>query len=467
VTEDHPLYKAVYDALRQWRDPSSVSALSDLQLAQQLARAGYSPRESVQQLLLRLLEQLAVHNAEQAAVLRLRFVDDLSSYQVARQLDISEATLYRRQADAVDQLARLLAAEEEVAVQKHQQRFLSRLEAPSYQTLFGVNRQIDHLLELLAKDNTPQIILLQGIGGIGKTALADALLRRAFDADSFADFAWVTAKRDYLQLDGTITSIPRAALTAEALIEGLARQLLGDALPAPFSFEQVTALLQKRLQTQPHLLVVDNLETVEDLHSLLPTLHQVVGRSKFLLTSRQDLRADAFIYPYHLRPLIAADALALIRHEAAARNLPDLAGADDAALTPIVETVGGNPLALRLVVGQLHSYTLDTVLKDLRQARSDSAEQLFHFIYRSAWDALDEDARQLFLCMPLVAEDGADLEFIEAVSGLDTPSLRRSLTTLIQRNLVDHRRKGLHESTYTIHSLTRTFLLKQVVLWQE
>ena len=51
------------------------------------------------------------------------------------------------------------------------------------------------------------------------------------------------------------------------------------------------------------------------------------------------------------------------------------------------------------------------------------------------------------------------------MSQLPPAELQNALDTLINLNLVD-RRGDLDEVSYTIHSLTRTFLLEQVIKWK-
>ncbi len=67
--------------------------------------------------------------------------------------------------------------------------------------------------------------------------------------------------------------------------------------------------------------------------------------------------------------------------------------------------------------------------------------------------------------MPLVTEQGGDLTYLAALTGLDTAHLSDALDRLVGLNLVDS--KGdLNERRYTIHNLTRTFLQEQVAKWQ-
>ena len=325
---------------------------------------------------------------------------------------------------------------------------------------------MDRLTEWVSATDVPWLVLVEGMGGIGKTTVTDAFVRQAIEQYLFDDFAWVSAKADQLSLIGEIRPVQGAALSPVALLEQLARQLLPpEDIPTPFVYELGLTLVKSHLAHVPSLVVVDNLETLAELEALLPTLIALSNPSKLLLTSRKSLDHLPQIFPYRLPALDEADALALVRHEAAARNLSELVEATDETLHPIFETVGGNPLALRLVVGQTTVHALPDVLDALRSARGRTVEQLYTFIYRQAWDNLDEPARLALLSMPLAPAEGGDFAFIHAISGLSQEQLMDALARLIRLNLVDHRRDSLHRSRYTIHSLTRTFLHEQVAKW--
>jgi hypothetical protein len=214
----------------------------------------------------------------------------------------------------------------------------------------------------------------------------------------------------------------------------------------------------------PHVIVIDNLETVTDIETLLPTLQRLANPSKFVVTARENLYGLGNLYHFKVDELSPPYALHLIRDEAANCGLPVLAMSSDAELLPIVETVGGNPLALRLVVGQTHIYGLQSILYDLRQARSQPATNLYTYIYQKAWAKLGALERKALLVMPFAGPDGDDLGYLAEVGDLDLDDLRSALNQLVTLNLVDAR-GGLNDRRYAIHNLTRTFLLEQVVKW--
>ena len=229
------------------------------------------------------------------------------------------------------------------------------------------------------------------------------LVRHLIALAAFDDFGWVTA-RQMAFLGGGIRPVAQPALTSDALIEALLAQLVED-LPfaGALSPQQALVALQDRLQ-QPHLIVIDNLETVQDIESLLPALRRLAGPSKFVLTSRNSLFFEPGVRHFVVPELSEPDALRLVRLEASLRSLSDLEASSDQVLRPIYETVGGNPLALRLVVGQVHAYSLEGVLADLANAHGKKAEDLFTYVYRRAWDSLDKVSRTVFAMMPAFAE---------------------------------------------------------------
>jgi hypothetical protein len=380
---------------------------------------------------------------------------------------MSESNVNRRQRDAVAAMAALIEEEEQQLRQVQQRRFLARLPAPAENRLFGVEALLDRLFDRVVDPEGPLLLSLEGIGGIGKTTAADALMRRAIDQGRFSDYGWVSAQARVWHPEARLTTNEQATHTTLELLEALIVQLLGkDALPAPFTLETATARLADRLHETSHLIVVDNLETMADLETLLPLLQALAGPTRYILTSRQSLQPLTDVFPERIRPLAEGDALSLVRHWAGRSNLPHIAQVDDAAVRPIYETVGGNPLALRLVVGHAHYHDLHRVLASLRSATGESAEQTYSYIYRQAWDNLDVNDRTLLLAMPLLPKEGGDLAYVSTVCGLDEAKAHDALANLVKCSLVDHTRDGL-TGRYSIHSLTRTFLLEQEIRWHE
>jgi hypothetical protein len=444
----------------------AATPLTMLCLFQQaLRQQNGNVQAATQQLLADALTTLATTHPEHAAVLRSRLLQQEKVERTAQQLNLSVATLHRRRHAGAPLLAAVLLQMENNIHADKQTRLVERLGAPPYTRLFGKGEQIRTLAARLTHWDAPWIFVVAGIGGIGKTTLADALVRQLLDQCHFTDIGWVTARQMLFTAGGSLAAVAQPMLTAQTLVEALSYQLVGAAFTGQRSSEEALAALAQRLKSAPHLIVIDNLETVQDVEALLPTLRRLVNPSKILLTTRHSLSAEGDFYHTVVPELTAAEALALMRQEAAIRNIPQVLAASDADLYPIYETVGGNPLALRLVTGQLRIHPLAVVLADLVGARNRQAEALYTFIYKRAWTLLDEEARAALIAMPLVSEQGGRFDLLAATCDLSEPALRIALERLVTFNLVDVR-GDLHDCRYTIHSLTRAFLHEQVIRWQ-
>jgi hypothetical protein len=285
-------------------------------------------------------------------------------------------------------------------------------------------------------------------------------MRSLLQKGVWEEIGWVTAKPTLLNLVGEIETLPHATLTVDTVMRALLNQLFADdPKPIPSSTEEAVMLIEQRLRKRAHLIVIDNLESVQDVKNLLPILRRLANPSKFLLTSRESLYEEPTIYHLPVPELSEVAGLQFLRFEAKEGNLPAVTAASDDELRPIYATVGGNPLALKLLIGQLHVHPLDQLLTDLRVARG-SAENLYTYIYRYAWERLSEPERITWLSMPMLSPQGGSFDLLAAIvdDQLAGADLRRILNKLAKLNLIDCRHSGLHDVQYSIHSLTRTFL---------
>lgn len=457
----------IHQAFRYWHDPTRKDGLLTdlLSLAAPAPNAPLDPRTRTNEFLCEALQRLAIDQPIDAELLTVRFIERTPADQVALKLKFAESTIFMKQNQAIKRLARVVAHMEAAAWEERRRRVDDRIPVPAAADPVGLDAHLSHLLELLHRPEAPWIISLEGIGGIGKTTLAAALLRTIATTRTFADFGWVSAKAGILDLGGAIRAVPQPALTMRALVADLLRQLAPEAADSLLALqEQALSFLRSRLKRTPHLIVIDNLETIADLEALAPTLLTLANPTRFVLTSRKRLVDESGIYLYPVPELSERNALKLVRQEASLRNLPEVAYAADADLHPIFATVGGNPLALLLVVGLTHVHSLGVVLRHLRQARGLPAENLYTYVYRQAWDTLAEVDRQVLLAMPLTAVHGETLDFIAAVCDLPPAITADALHRLYTLNLVTAY-GDLLQRRYAIHSLTRTFLQEQVARW--
>jgi hypothetical protein len=470
IPDKEVLQETLHQILRYWHRPElfNPGVLSSLRL---YVRLSAQPEKSFttpsQQLIGTALEILQGRNEAAALLLRQRYLDNLGTKKLSREMAVSESQFYNLQSEALSQLANIVLELEQKAQFEHRLAVETRLEPLAHQQLFGIDELQKRLYTAVVAPETPWLIAVEGLGGIGKTSLADRLARTVALASRFYDIAWVSARQEFFLPAAGIRPAPGAveqpALTIEALTDILLVQL-DHSCTLTISPQEKAILLHRLLKERAYLIVVDNLETVADYQALIPSLRQLANPSKFLLTSRHSLRAYADIFCLNVTELSQADALALLSYEARLRDLAPLIQATPSQLASIYEVVGGNPLALKLVLGQIHALPLFQVLENLKQAQGRKITELYTYIYWQSWQALSDAGKQALLALPLASPRGSTLTHLAAVSELELGELSQAVEELITFSLVEVG-GDLDNRRYSIHRLTETFLLTEITRW--
>ncbi len=192
--------------------------------------------------------------------------------------------------------------------------------------VLGRDALVARLVGLIQDGASP--VLVQGAGGIGKTTLTLAALNDAGCVDTLGERRWFAA----LATAGDVEAFEAAVTTAVGLD------------PAQTRFQALLDWLGRA----PGVLVLDNLETAWDrtpaeIEQRLLALSAVPGLR--VVASIRGARQPALgwhdIVP--VEPLTAPDDAALFR--SIAQQVP----ADDPDLRPLLDALGGIPLAIELV----------------------------------------------------------------------------------------------------------------------
>ncbi len=407
------------------------------------------------------LEKLRTHYPESEELLRQRFEHRQDILVITNSMNMSRSSYFYRQKHAISHLAETLNELEKEARLDWQEQMMTRLEPPSYSALVGIEETYQLLTHALLAENEPFILCLDGLGGLGKTALADYLARQAITTVRFDEIAWVTAKQTHLSTRGRLQiDSGRPALTFPMLIDELTTRF---DLPQSFNGSQLhkQRVVRHHLQESPCLIVIDNLETVADYAALIPELKKWQNPSKFLITSRLRLLDQPGVFSYSLTELGETAVYQLIRQEARRTGFTDLEKASDEELRQIYQVVGGNPLAIKLIIGQLRYHSLPRVLGRITAKQNESGIGLFDYIYQEAWDSLDEPSQTTLIALTHAGDSGFTLEHLIEVAGLAPSSIERSIEELLLLSLVDLR-GTLFDRRYSLHRLTEMFLLQMM-----
>jgi tetratricopeptide (TPR) repeat protein len=282
------------------------------------------------------------------------------------------------------------------------------------------------------------VVLVDGLGGIGKTALVKTVCRSLLKEGVFDTVVWLTAKDRPL----TITDI----IDTAAQVIGIYPRIQDLALSSRRSIT-IDALGKRH-----SILVLDNLTSsaTADVFDLLDSLPDTIN---VIITSRERLELGAAIYS--VSPLSETDGLTFIHKFGEYVRARALFQKNDRQKFDIYETSGGSPLAMVWAAGRIaqHGQTLERVLKDLKRAKGEVFKQLFGDIS----DALSENARKTLFALA-VLPGPATQPLLRQSTDLTQEEVEQALDQLVSAWLTDpsdditrtHRR-------YELHPLTRAF----------
>jgi len=285
------------------------------------------------------------------------------------------------------------------------------------------------------------ISAIDGMGGVGKTALAvhagHLLADRFPDGQLFVDLHGHTK--------GLAPRPPAEALAAVLQALGIPTQQI------PLDLDACAALYRGRLAGTRTLIVLDNAVNEAQVRPLLPG----DGGCLVLVTSRRRLRAldDAQLLPLDVLPL--ADAVALFR--TVAKVGP--AQVDDPLVAEIVELCARLPLALRIAAALIRrrpAWTLTRLADRLRRSRpglkrfSDGDRDLAS-VFDLSYQSLGDEQRELFRRLGLAPGLDVDAYAAAALLDYDLTDTEDLLQDLVDHNLLAEPAAG----RYRMHDLIR------------
>lgn len=417
-----------------------------------------------QQALAQIFEDFSTKNSDLQAwcCLYYRYLSpiDLSVEEISQAACVVPQHLRRRINQGLALLTQTLRRR---ALQNHSQAaaVTQHLPTPEYTQLVGVQSYTSLLLRLFKDPEGPRLVSLEGMGGIGKTAVARAFVSLPENIALWHKVLWVSARQTLLAEDGQLTRSPDASATLEDISARLAEQMGLEALAGKPVQERLEGLRAALFQNRC-LVVVDNLETIEEYQQLIPALARMAGSSRFLITTRQTLRQYPFVHTLPIQELPVQSAYELISAEMTRRGqLNGLASHDFAELYHVI---GGLPLAIKLVAAQLKLHTLDEILAGFRSAQAGT-DGLYRFLYWQTWHSLREPAKQLLLSFLAANPEGEDLEFLSIMSGQSQQDFYSAMQELDAFSLLETNTD--HEPPlYRLHRLTVTFLQTDILnLW--
>jgi len=220
---------------------------------------------------------------------------------------------------------------------------------PNQPYFFGREKELAIIADAISPDSRTWGALIDGPGGIGKTALA---IRAAHVAPEtlFERKIFITAKVRELTPEGEKPLVDFSRDNYFSMLNELALELGEERIPR-LAFDERANPLRMAMAGKKTLIVFDNLETLseDERTRLFQFLSRLPEGNKAIVTSRR--RADVDARVIRLDRLAADEALQLMSE--LAKNNSRLARENEKARRDLYEITNGNPLLIKWVCGQL------------------------------------------------------------------------------------------------------------------
>jgi len=264
----------------------------------------------------------------------------------------------------------------------------------------------------------PYVLWIHGkISGLGKTVYAIRLAEHLTETRRFARMVYLEFQRP------NITAQPFAAAQLVARLY----DALTQASESLLSTDEMLEAIQIRLGQSSAVVVLDNLETVQDVEPTLARLMAMNPETGFIFVSR--LMSGLAVRTEPVPELTSPERFIQARVGLERRINPDLL-AKIGALKPLYPLFMEYVVAIVLKNG---SDYLKEFLDAYRQPSGQSRGALDSFmrdVFNVIWSQIDFPAQCLAMSLLLSSPDGARKDWLERVSGLDGAAFDGAVTQL-------------------------------------
>jgi tetratricopeptide (TPR) repeat protein len=324
---------------------------------------------------------------------------------------------------------------------------------PHQEFFFGREKELETIKSALSPETRAWGALIDGPGGIGKTALA---IKAAHDASEelFERKIFITAKVRELTAEGEKKLTDFTRPTYLAMLDELGKELGEDGLEKLPPDERPNEL-RLGLAGKKALIVFDNLETLpeEERTRLFQFLSRLPEGNKAIVTSRRRSDVDARIV--RLDRLSHDEAMQLINE--LAKKYPRLKRATPKEYEDLYAITQGNPLFIRWIVGQLgregsQLRTIDEAVTFIDKAPKNNDP--LEYIFGDLLESFNENETKVLAALTHFTQP-TKLKWLVEMTGLPERTTETALEDLADRSILI---ANIESKTFYLPPLAATFI---------
>ncbi len=322
---------------------------------------------------------------------------------------------------------------------------------PNQEFFVGREKERDVILSALSPESRTWGALIDGPGGIGKSALA---IHAAHKAEGFDRKIFITAKVRELNAEGEVALTDFTRPTYLAMLDELGKELGADGLEKLAPDERPNEL-RLALAGKKALIVFDNLETLpeEERTRLFQFLSRLPEGNKAIVTSRRRTDVDARIV--RLDRLSHDEAIQLIGE--LSKKYPRLQRATPEDHEKLYAITQGNPLFIRWIAGQLgregsQLRTIDEAVAFIDKA--PKGNDPLEYIFGDLLETFTPDETKVLAALTYFNLP-AKIKWIAEMTDLPERAAETALEDLTDRSILT---SDLPKQTYILPPLTAKFI---------
>ncbi|MEK0315061.1 RNA-binding domain-containing protein [Cohnella sp. 56] len=326
---------------------------------------------------------------------------------------------------------------------------------PKPDNLVGRGEYKEKVLQSLDSKNRWWITSIEGLGGVGKTALGSEIVWDLYQSNTYESIVSVTAKNRELTQNRIIPLKPELVgidSVVDAILEtnGFKQELQ---LPLIERIETAKQLLEMT----ESLIFLDNLETVEDSR-VFEFLKTLPAPTRALVTSRRQ--------PETGEDRIKLEGLNIENSRLLVDKLIEeykiFLTIEEVDRQRITKISGGLPLAIIWLVGQIRLQQSTSFLSQINGDVPEIPEQILEFSFRNMFTLLTDDQRMILKISALAPDESFNLEQYMHLLEWERERTNRAINGLVQSSFFI-RNESETGSTLSVLPITASFAYQELM----